>query len=455
MSLALNDGGKPTASEPSALVRRTAFLRVLGNREFRTYYLGNLASVTGHQMMIATLAWLVFRLTGSPLALGLVGGVQAIPGFALNLVAGALADRVNPKHLIILAQGATALLTAVMATIIVTGAIEVWHIVVISLLTGFTTNFDGPARRTVWPHLVDRSEFMFAASLNQSVWSSTRIVAPALAGFTIAASGELLGDELLGAGATVYISFLGFLAMAVAIAMVRVPPIKRSSGATILHDIVEGLLFTKRNTIFLILLGMTFFNGFFGVSYMWLMPVFAEDYLGVDVQGFGVLMSFSGIGGVLGAVAIASFGQYQNRPWLVVGSTTLFGTSILLFAVSSALLHSFPLALLLVLLGGFFYSVTQVASTTILTLLVPDEFRGRVMGLRSLTWSIAPLGSLTTGLVATLVNTAFAVGLNSVMVILFGLLIVATNAQIRNLRAIAPSFADGLAGSGASSRRRR
>ena len=125
--------------------------------------------------------------------------------------------------------------------------------------------------------------------------------------------------------------------------------------------------------------------------------------------------------------------------------------SILLFAVTSALLHSFPLALALVLLGGCFYSVTQVASTTVLTLLVPEDFRGRVMGLRSLTWSVAPLGTLAIGLVASLVNTAFAVGLSSAMVILFTLLVVATNPKIRNLRAIAPS-ADDLVGSVASSR---
>ena len=428
------------------LARRVEFLSVLRTRDFRTYYIGHLSSVGGHQMMIATLGWLVFRLTGSPLALGLVGGAQAVPGIALNLLAGALADRMNPRYLVMVSQAASALLLAALATLIITGAVQLWHILVISLLTGLTTNFDGPARRTLWPHLVTRDQFMFASSLNQSVWSGTRIVAPAVAGLIIATSGRFVGGDLVGAGISTYVSFLGFLAMAVAVGLISLPPIKRSTGATVFHDIVEGLLFTKRHSIFLVLLGLTFVNGFFGISYMWLMPVFAEEYLGVDVQGYGILLSASGIGGVLGTLLIASFGQYQNRPWLIAGAPALFGVSILLFAITSAVLHSFTLAMALVLIGGAVYSVNQVAAVTVLNLLVPDEFRGRVMGLRSLTWSIAPLGSLTAGVLASLVNTAFAVGVGSVVVILFVLLFVATNPHVRNLRTLAPGPAERAGG---------
>ena len=426
------------------LGRRTEFLSVLRSPDYRTYYVGHVASVAGHQIMIAVQAWLVYRLTGSPLALGLVGGVQAIPGIVLNLVAGALADRLNPRYLIMVGQGASALLAGILATLVVTGLVQMWHIVAIAFLISITTSFDQPARRTIWPHLVDRRQFMFAVSLNQSVWSSTRIVAPAIAGLMIATIADATGDEMVGAGASFYMAVVGFLAMVMAMAMIRLPAIKRSTGATIAHDIAEGLLFTLQHRVFLVLLGLTFMNGFFGISYMWLMPVFAEEYLRVDVTGYGVLLSVSGIGGAIGALGVGSFGQYQNRAWLIVGSTILFGATVVLFAVTSAAFHSFPLALVLLLLGGCFFSVSQVAATTILNLLVPDEFRGRVMGLRGVTWSIAPLGSLMAGSLAVLVGTAFAVGLGGLVVILFALLAVATNSEIRNLRSVMPDLTPGV-----------
>ena len=416
------------------LSRCTQFLTVLGNRNYRTYWLGHLTSVAGHQMMIATQAWLVYRLTGSPLVLGLVGGAQAIPGIGLNLFAGALADRMNPRYITMLGQGGSAVLAGILAILVITGVVEVWHIAVIAFLTSVTTSFDQPSRRTIWPHLVDRSQFMYAISLNQSVWSSTSIIAPGIAAFIIAMAGNITGDEVVGAGVSYYFTFFGFLAMVIAMAMIKMPVIKRSTGATVFHDMVGGLMFTVRHRVFLVLLGMTFVNGFFGVSYMWLMPVFAEEYLGVDVTGYGLLMSVNGIGGVIGTLGIASYGQYQNRTWLFIGSATLFGAAVVLFAVGSSLFHWLPLALATVLVGGMFFSVNQVAASTVLNLLVPDEFRGRVMGLRGATWSVAPLGSLVAGILAVLVSTAFAVAMGGLMVILFALLAFGISTEIRNLR---------------------
>jgi MFS family permease len=419
---------------PRALPQRMQFLSVLRGRNYRNYYFGHLISVGGHQMIIATQSWLIYHLTGSPLALGLVSGAQAAPSIILNFYAGALADRANMRYIIVAAEAAAALFTGTLGLLVVTGVVEVWHIAVIAVFTGIALSFDEPARRALWPHLVKRNQYMYAVSLNSTIWSSTRILAPGIAGFIIAVGEKLTGEVMVGAGVSYFFAFAGFLVMALVVRALQIPSVKRSTGATVFHDILEGLLFVKRHSVLLILLVMTLVNGFFGLSYMWLMPVFAEDYLSVDVTGFAMLLSFSGMGGILGTIGVASYGQKVSRTLLVFGGGIMFGIFIVLFAISSFLVHSYPLALVLVFLIGVAFSVYQVASQTLLNLLVPDEFRGRLMGLRALTWTLAPMGSLLAGSVATLINTAFAVGLGGIAVVLYVLLSLALTPILRDIK---------------------
>ena len=420
------------------LARRTEFLTVLRNRGYRIYYAGMLASVTGHQMHIATQAWLVYYLTGSAAALGLVAGVQAIPGLALLLFFGALADRLDPRKLILIGESAAAVLMAVLATLIVTGVVQVWHIVVIAFLTGLANALDQPARRAIWPHLVPREQFLFAISLNQTVWNGTRIIAPGLAGFIVATVATTTGDERMGLGVSHYVSFLGFFAMAVAMSRIHLPPIRRSTGATVLHDMVEGLAYVKRNSVFIYLVGISFVAGFFGHGYTVLMPIFANEYLDVGVGAFGVLLSVTGVGGIIGTFGVASFGRYQNRPWLMIGGSVLSGTALMLFAITSAAFHSYPLALVLLMLVGVTSAVFQVAAGTVINLMVPDEYRGRIMGLRGIMWSLAPLGGLQAGLLASVIGAATTVAINGAIVVGFAVLVYASSREIRGLRTLAP-----------------
>ncbi len=420
------------------LARRTEFLTVLRNRNYRFYYAGMLSSVTGQQMYHATQLWLVYYLTGSPATLGWVAGVQAIPGLVLMLFFSALADRVNPKKIIIVGEAAAALFMVVLATLIVTGLVQVWHIVVIAFLTSLANSVDHPARRVVWAHLVPREQFIYAISLNQTIWNGTRIFAPGLAGLIVATVASTTGDEQLGLGVSHYVSFLGFLAMAVAIGMIRLPQITRSTGATVLHDIVEGLAYVRRNSVFIHLMGLYFVAGFFGHGYTVLMPLFAGEYLGVGVGEFGVLLSVTGAGGIVGTFGVASFGRYQNRPWLILGGNVLAGVGLVLFATTSALLHSYPLALVLLFLIGATSSVFMMAAGTVINLLVQDEYRGRVMGLRGLMWSLIPLGGLQAGLLASVIGAPLTIVLNGVVVIAFTLLAYVFSREIRNLRQLAP-----------------
>jgi MFS transporter, DHA1 family, staphyloferrin A biosynthesis exporter len=415
------------------LARRVEFLSILENRNFRVYAIGLVSSVMGQQMLIATQAWLVYYLTGSPAALGLVGAVHAIPGLAVTLIGGALADRWNPRNIVLAAQSSSGLVMGTLATLVVLDMVAVWHIVVASFLTGLAQAFDSPARRTIWPPMIRRDQYLFAISITQTVWNGTRIIAPGAAGLIIAIVARTSGEGPLGAGISLYLTFLGFLTMAIAMTMIKLPPVQRSTGASVFHDIADGLRFVARNRVYTYLLGISLASGYFGLSYMWLMPVFAEEYLHVAADGYGVLLSVGGLGAMSGVLAVASFGQYQDRPWLLIGGALFGGGLVVAFSVTSALFESYGLALFLMFWMGASFAVFQVATGTTINLLVPDEYRGRVLGLRGIMFSLAPLGSLQAGLIATATNTPFAVGLGGAVLAVFALATYVVSADIRRL----------------------
>ena len=418
-----------------SLRNRLAFLSVLRHRNYRIYYLGLVASVMSHQGMMAAQGWLVFDITGQPLTLGLVGAAQAIPGLVFNLVAGALADRFDPRRMILVGEGAAAVLISILAALVFADAVEVWHIVVIAFLIGIATSFDQPARRVVWPSLIPRSEFLAGTALNQGAWNGTRVIGPGLSMGIIALVGAITGDDRLGAAISFMVIAAGFGAMAIAITFVHMPEIKRAGGATLFHDIVEGLAFVVKQRIFLLLLGLSFSIGCFGLSYQQLMPAFAKDTLGLGPSGVGALYVASGMGGVAGIIVAASYGASIDRAKLIGGGATLMGLTIIGFGISGVIGWTI-LSVALAALAGALYSVFQIGANTLLNLLVPAEFRGRVMGLRGIMWSLSPLGALQAGFIAGLTSTPFAIGVGGVGVLIATGLVFGLSKQVRNAESL-------------------
>ena len=414
------------------LIERGRFVTVLRHRNYRLYYEGMVASVLGFQMMLFTQGWLVYELTGSPVYLGVVGAVEATPAILLILFGGAVADRIQPMRLISATQGAAALLVFILATVVVTEVVELWHIVLTAFLIGAVHAFDQPARRSIWPHLIDRREMLSAAALNSSVWSSTNVIGPAVGGIVIAA----LGGGIAAAGVSFYITSLGFALMAGLILLVRIPPIKRVTEGNILQNIIQGLVFIKSHSVIGFLMALSYVNGYFGLSFIILMPVFAKDILEVGPTGLAALVSASGVGALVGTLGVASVGQSVPRWTLVVGGSILFGLTVVFFALSPWMW----LSLILMGLSGVLLSVYNVAIMTSMHMLVPDEFRGRVTGLRGLSWSLLPLGSLQAGALAWLVNSQFAVALGGVVVTAFALFAL-LNPSIRGMLSVSLSWA--------------
>ena len=416
----------------TALARRFEFLIVLRRRDYRRYWLGLVASVTSQQALLTAQGWLVYDITGEEVALGLVAAAQAIPAIVFNLVAGALADRLDPRRLILLGEGFAAIVIVVLATLVLVERIEVWHILVSAFLIGISTSLDQPARRVIWPALIERRQFMFATALNQGVWNGTRVFAPMVAAVPIAVIGGITGDFRLGAAVAFYLIAAGFATMAIAIMTIALPEMRRATGQTVLHDIADGLAFVARHRIFLLLLMMSFAIGYFGLSYQWLLPAFAVDVLGLGPEGLGLLQTASGVGGLIGIFLSASYGQQQSRALMLGGGAGLLGASVLVFGLNGAM-QWYWLALAMAALSGGFYAIFQTASNTLLNLLVPMEYRGRVMGLRGVMWSLAPLGALQAGFVASYTSTPFAITLGGGAVIAVTILAFVFSGQIRSI----------------------
>ena len=181
------------------------------------------------------------------------------------------------------------------------------------------------------------------------------------------------------------------------------------------------------------LIGMTFFNSMFGMSYVFLFPVFAKDIFDAGTSGLGFLSAATGIGALLGTVFTASLGNFQRKGWLLLVGAVLFGVFLILFALTSFLFASFPLAMGLIFLAGASTSTYMITVMSTLQTLVPDELRGRVMGIYGMTWSLLPLGAMQAGTIAELTSAPLAVALGGSAVILFAVGMAVTNRQVRNL----------------------
>ena len=371
-------------------------------------------------------SWLVYELTGSPLYLGYALAANAVPGIFFNLVGGVFADRMNKRLLVLCTQGVTGVLILVMGVLTLFNAIEVWHILVIAFLVGAVEAFDNPARQAFFPHLIDRSAMTSAVALNSSIWQGTRIVGPAIAGFII---------DLVNTGTALFVSGLGFFVMAVVMVFLRVPPIPQGAPANPARAMWEGMTFIGKNGIFAFLIGMTFFNSFFGLSYVLLMPVFAVDVLEVGARGQGFLLGVGGVGSLVTTIWLGARGGFQRRGLAIVGGAIVFGLGVIAFGITSHFLGWYALALALMGLVGCSNSIYMISIQSSLQMLVPDNVRGRVMGFYSMTWSIMPLGGLQAGALASVswIGAPFAVAIGGAAVVLFALATGAFNGRIREL----------------------
>jgi MFS family permease len=368
--------------------------------------------------------WLVYQLTGSPLPLGYVGLANGIPAICLNLFGGVFADKCDQRRLVIVTQSLTASCIFVLATLTLLDVVQVWHILVIAFCAGAVDSFDQPARQSLYPHLIDRKVMSSAVALNSSLWQGTRIIMPAVAGCIIASTGTAVAFYLAG---------LGFVIMATVIYRLQMPPITRQARGSAAHNIREGLTFVRQNPIFSFLIAMTFFNSFFGLAYITLMPVLAVAILHVGARGQGLLMGMGGAGALLTTLWLSSRGHVGSKGWLIIGGGVMSGLSIAALGLTSALVGSFELAMAIMFVIGMCNTTYAISIQSSLQMLVPDHMRGRVMGFYGMTYNIMPVGGMLASALAGLITAPFAIAVGGLAVAAFAIGPAMMNGEVRSL----------------------
>ncbi len=407
-----------TEPKPTLTERLLTSVTALKHRNYRLYFFGLLISVTGFQMLMVIQAWLVWDITGEASSLAFLGGVMAAPTVILNLFGGVVADRFDQRYLIMIVQGAIGVLLTILASLVYFDIAGLWHVLLLSFLIAGVQSFDNPARQALYPHLIDRKDLMNAVALNAIVWQGTRIIGPLIAGSLIATA---------GAGTALYVAASGFGFMVVAMIAINVPPIARARAGNVLQSMGEGIGFVLRNRIFAFLIGMTFLNSFFGMSYIILLPIYATDILDVGSGGLGEMHAVSGAGAVVMAVAAAALSKSRRKGMFLIAGAVTFGVSLILFAYST----NYYWSLTMLFVGGAAVTFYMVMVQTTLQALVPDALRGRVFSIYSLTWSLLPLGAFQAGFVADWVSPEFAIAMGGVVVAMFALVVALTSHRVR------------------------
>ena len=400
---------------------------------YRAYWLGTLASVIGFQMLNFSQFWIMRELTESPLYLGYVGLANAVPAIVLNIFGGVLADRLDRKKLISITQTINGALILILSGLTFAGVIQAWHVIALAFLAGAINAFDQPARQALYPSLIDRSVMMNAVALNSAIWTGTRIIAPAIAGIII---------YLTNTGTSFLISALGFFTMAAIVLSLSIPKDQSDiSQSPKKNDLFEGIRFIWKNNIFLILICITFFNSFFGMSYIPMMPVFGVDILEVDADKLGILMGLSGVGALMATMIIGRTGNFKQKGLLIIVGSLLFGISITVFAFTSMQYGNYYIALALLFIVGASSSTYMISIMSSLQMLVPNHMRGRVMGFYGITWSIMYLGGMYVGSLARYIGedgngVPIAVAIGGFFVAIFAIGPFFMNRNVRNLGTI-------------------
>ena len=365
-------------------------LRALSQRNFRLYFIGQSASFVGTWMQQIALAWLIYRLTGSPFMLGLATFAGNIPILFLAPFGGVWSDRIDRRRAMLLTQALSLLQAAVLAGLTFAGLIEVWHLLAAAAFLGIVNAFDTPLRQAFLLEMVgSREDLPNAIALNSLMMNASRLIGPALAGMVLAAAGEAW---------CFMINAASYLAMLAALAAMRPAALPSARGSQHwLAGLKEALRFAWGFAPSRYLIGLVALVSFVATPYASLMPVFARDLLGGDARTLGLLVGASGAGALAGVLHLAGRQSAAGLEKLIAAAASVAGLGLMLFSQSATLW----LSLALLPLVGFGIITVAASTNTILQLVAPDAMRGRLVSLHIAAFlGVMPVGSLVFGLLA-------------------------------------------------------
>lgn len=363
-------------------------------------------------MQRIAMPWLVYHMTGSALLLGVVGFAGQIPTFLLAPVAGVLTDRLSRYRVLVATQIISLVQAAVLAWLCLAGVIQIWEIVVLSVILGCVNAFDVPARHSFVIDMVEKKEDLGnGIALNSLMFNGARLIGPSIAGVMLAATGEGI-CFLLNA-----ISYI-FVILSLLLMKLHIKETKKND-TYILKELTDGFRYTFGFSPIKHLLILLSISSLMGMSYSVLMPVFAKEILHGGSHTYGFLMGAAGFGALLGAFFLASRESVLKLGRIVPASAVLFGAGLIGLSFS----RIFPFSLVLMIFIGLGMMMQTAASNTILQTITDDDKRGRVMSFYTMAiMGTAPFGSLMAGGLAKVIGTPgtiFAGGLACIIGAMF------------------------------------
>jgi MFS family permease len=393
---------------------RSRALAPFRSRDFSLLWFGSFVSQAGSQMHVVAVSWQVYELTKNPLSLGGIGVARIVPLVLLALGSGVLADALDRRKLMLFSQAAMMLCSVALALASSLGIVTIWWIYIITALSSAASTLGNPARQAIVPSLVPREQLSAALSLNIISWQTATIIGPTLGGLVIA---------WLGVAAVYWVDAFSFIAVILALVLMRVGAIVGERRGITLRAALEGFAFVRRNRMIWSTMLLDFFATFFGSATV-LLPIFATDILTVGPQGVGLLYAAPSIGAVAASAWLSLRGTLRRQGLVLLISVILYGICTAVFGLST----SFWLSVLMLAGVGASDTVSMVVRQTIRQVTTPDEMRGRMTAVGMLFFAGGPqLGEIEAGIAARLLGGPLSVaagGLSCVLVVgVMGLLI--------------------------------
>ncbi len=377
---------------------RSTVFAALRHRNFQLYFAGQLVSNAGTWMQVIAQGWLVYQLTHSDLALGVVGFASAIPSLLATPWGGVVVDRMSKRTLLILTQTGAMLLAFILAALVFTGVVQQWHIIVLAAALGLVNSFDSPGRQAFVAEMVGKEDLPNAIALNSLMFNSARVVGPALGGLLLA---------LVGAGWCFTINGLSYLAVIWGLWVMELHP----QGVRVHPDspwkqFLGGLRHSQEQRELGGLMVISLIFSVFAIAYIQLLPAFVDVVLKQGAAMYGWLTAAFGIGAVAGALIIANKprpGWHGKWLWL---ANILFPIMLAAFIFNTLV----PVSFLLEFGLGLAFMIEYTMINTLLQTRVEDAMRGRIMGLYTITWlGFTPFGNLALGALSARIGLSVAV----------------------------------------------
>jgi len=372
-------------------------------------WIGACTSTIGTWMQNVAQAWLIYTLTNSKFLLALDQALIGLPVMLFSVVGGVIADRVDRRYALLGSQYVQMASAFTLTVLVVLNIVKVWEILSLSFLVGCAQSFGGPAYSALIPTLVDKEDMPNAIALNSIQFNVAVTIGPALGGIALHSLGMAWCFGLNG---------ISFLAPIIVLGMLQTRFLPERTSESILSSMRQGFRFIRKQGAMAMLIVLAFLMTFLAVPARTFLPVFARDIFHRESETYAMFLSVSGLGSIVGALAVAGLGNVRNKGRVALFMLVCLGATISGFALSTSLVISY---LMLFLFGGSMIAVFAMV-ISLVQLITTNEMRGRVMSVYNTAFRGGmPVGNLVTGWLVPIFTAPLVLSVAGLMIIALAL----------------------------------